>query len=295
ERVTADPDSNQRPTPPARGDVLQRALIPIPETVHQAFGPYLEMMQLLGQRTAQMHIALAADRRNAAFAPERMTQLYQRSLYQSLRNTLRIGLRAAAREIAAVTDPQLREAVLALVARESEILTYLKTIVEKPITSDRIRIHGDYHLGQVLFTGRDFVIIDFEGEPARPLGERRIKRSPLRDIAGMLRSLQYATYSTLHDQVERGFVTPGQPHHAALEERLAWWLDWSSSAVLNGYLETAGEESFVPDNPDDIRTLLDAFLLEKAVYELGYEMNNRPAWVGIPLAGITQVLDRYER
>ncbi|MEX2420906.1 MAG: putative maltokinase, partial [Actinomycetota bacterium] len=276
ERVISDPDASGRPTPPARGDVLDRAAARIPEPVHETAGPHLELMRLLGRRTAQMHTALAGDRRDPAFAPERMTRLYQRSLYQSVRNAVRIGMRAARREVGAIADPELRDAVLAFVEREDGVLERLKAIADEPIEADRIRTHGDYHLGQVLFTGRDYVIIDFEGEPARPLGERRLKRSPLRDVAGMLRSLQYATASTLHDQVERGLVTPEQPGHATLVAWLDWWLDWNSSAFLEGYLALAAPEAFVPDDPEHIRLLLDAFLLEKAVYELGYEMNNRP-------------------
>jgi maltose alpha-D-glucosyltransferase / alpha-amylase len=295
ERVVSDPTGGQRPTPVAKGDALSRALAGIPEAVHEATGPYLEAVRLLGRRTAEMHIALADARGDAAFVPERMTQLYQRGLYQSVRNAVRIGLRSAKREVASVPDETLRAEVEALVARETEILERLKSVSTQPIEADRIRTHGDYHLGQVLFTGRDFVIIDFEGEPARPLGERRLKRSPLRDLAGMLRSLQYATASTLHDQVQRGLVTPEQPNHTALEAWLDWWLAWTSAGLLEGYLEVAGDQSFVPDDPEHTRILLDAFTLEKAVYELGYEMNNRPTWVGIPLAGITQVLDRHER
>jgi maltose alpha-D-glucosyltransferase/alpha-amylase len=295
ERVVSDPTGSQRPTPVAKGDALSRALTGIPETVHEATGPYLDAMRLLGRRTGEMHIALADAKGDVAFAPERMTQLYQRGLYQSVRNAVRIGLRAAKREVASVPDETLRAEVETLVDREEEILDRLRSISAQPIEADRIRTHGDYHLGQVLFTGRDFVIIDFEGEPARPLGERRLKRSPMRDLAGMLRSLQYATASTLHDQIERGLVTPDQPNHAALEAWLDWWLAWTSAALLEGYLDVAADQSFVPDDPEHTRILLDAFTLEKAVYELGYEMNNRPSWVCIPLAGITQVLDRHER
>jgi maltose alpha-D-glucosyltransferase / alpha-amylase len=168
-------------------------------------------------------------------------------------------------------------------------------VAETPLEVSRIRTHGDYHLGQVLYTGRDLVIIDFEGEPAKPLGERRLKRIALRDVAGLLRSLQYATATTLIDQRERGTVTPEQPTYATLTAWLDWWLDWTSAALLAGYLDVAEGHPFLPADPEHTRTLLDAFLIEKAVYELGYELNNRPDWVGIPLAGIAQVLDRDER
>ncbi|MFP4148495.1 MAG: maltose alpha-D-glucosyltransferase [Nitriliruptoraceae bacterium] len=294
ERVVSDPDAGP-PNPIKHAhDPLAIALgrTRVPERAHQAVGPFLEQARLLGRRTAELHVALADDRGDPAFAPEPMTRLSQRSLYQSIRNAVRLGLRAAGRETGNLTDPDLRAEVQRIVAAEDELLARVKGLTDAPIRATRSRIHGDYHLGQVLFTGRDFVIIDFEGEPARPLGERRLKRSPLRDVAGMLRSLQYATASTLRDQVDRGLVTPDHPNHDLLTAWLDRWLTWVSAAFLEGYLEVAADRSFVPDEPEHLRLLLDAFLLEKAVYELGYEMNNRPSWVAIPLAGIAQVLDR---
>jgi maltose alpha-D-glucosyltransferase / alpha-amylase len=291
ERVVSEhghPD-DKPPTIP-RQHALDLALSGVPESVHETAGPFLESLHLLGVRTAQMHAALAAETTDPAFAPEPMTQLHQRSLYQSLRNSVRMALRSAARDHS-VLDEKDRERVTALVEREEEILERLKVLSRVDIDAVRTRTHGDYHLGQVLFTGRDFVIIDFEGEPARPLGERRLKRSPLRDVAGMLRSLQYATAATLHDQAQRGVVTPDHPSHATLAGWLEWWLTWAGATLLEGYLEEAGGERFVPTEPEHTRVLLDAYLIEKALYELGYEMNNRPEWVAIPLAGIAAVLD----
>jgi maltose alpha-D-glucosyltransferase / alpha-amylase len=305
ERVVSEPPtSDGLPAPAAKGSPLELALAGIPDVIDDLVGPFLASMRLLGTRTAQMHIALAdgragdadpSDPADPAFIPEPMTRLYQRSLYQSVRNAVRIGLRAARKELRSLEDPEAITAIRELAEREEEILGRLKQLSEVPMDAVRIRTHGDFHLGQVLWTGRDVVIIDFEGEPARPLGERRLKRSPLRDVAGMLRSLQYASASTLADQLERGLVTPGQANHEALATWLDWWLAWSSAAFLEGYFEVASDQPFVPDDPDHTRILLDAFLLEKAVYELGYEMNNRPEWVGIPLAGIRQVLDTPER
>jgi maltose alpha-D-glucosyltransferase / alpha-amylase len=295
ERVAADADADVRPSPRATADPVELAVKGVPEAVYEGIGPYLGSVRLLGQRTAELHIALGSDPAHPDLAPEAMTRLSQRSLYQSVRNAVRIGLRSAKREARTLEDPDQRAEVEALITREDEILERLRALSAEPIEATRIRTHGDYHLGQVLFTGRDFVIIDLEGEPARPLGERRLKRSPLRDVAGMLRSLQYATAANHREQIERGLVTPGQPNEAILAAWLEWWLDWTSAAFLEGYLATAGDQPFVPDDRDHVRVLLDAFVLEKAVYELGYEMNNRPEWVGIPLSGITQVFDRHER
>jgi len=138
----------------------------------------------------------------------------------------------------------------------------------------------------VLYTGRDFVIIDFEGEPARPLSERRIKVSPLRDVAGMLRSFHYASYAALFGQV------PGvRPEDfPALEPWACFWYTWVSVAFLKAYLAAAKDEPFLPKDPTELQVLLDAYLLAKAVYELGYELNNRPDWLKVPLRGLIQLL-----
>lgn len=290
ERTVADEPDRPTPAPAARRDVVSLALRGVPESVHEQIGPYLANARLLGRRVAELHLALAADTDDPAFAPEPMTRLYQRSLYQSVRNTVRIGLRSAGKAAGGLVDPVTRAEVTEVVALEDELLASLAALTQTTIDAARIRTHGDLHLGQVLWTGRDVVVIDFEGEPARPLGERRIKRSSLRDIAGLLRSLQYATASTLHDQVEAGIVTPQQPSYDRLRTWLDWWLAWTSAVVVEGYLDAAEGAVFLPSDPAHTRRLLDAFLLEKAVYELGYELNNRPTWVSIPLAGIRAVL-----
>jgi maltose alpha-D-glucosyltransferase/alpha-amylase len=145
----------------------------------------------------------------------------------------------------------------------------------------RIRIHGDYHLGQVLRVKSDYVILDFEGEPARPLLERRAKQSALKDVAGMLRSFSYASYATLMSWSARHGEEIG-----SLEPWARFWERWSSASFLRGYREVTRGEPFVPANTADFRKLLNGFRLSKALYEVMYELNNRPAWVRIPLQGI---------
>jgi maltose alpha-D-glucosyltransferase/alpha-amylase len=178
-----------------------------------------------------------------------------------------------------------------ILEREEEVLQRFQLILGRRITAVRIRCHGDYHLGQVLYTGKDFVIIDFEGEPARPLSERRIKRSPLRDVAGMLRSFHYAAYSALFKQEAEGVYASHPESLATLEPWARVWYLWVSAVFLKTYLEVTRKASFLPRTREELRVMMDAYLLEKAMYELGYELNNRPDWVRIPLQGISQLLD----
>ena len=173
-----------------------------------------------------------------------------------------------------------------ILARRAEVLKCFKRVFAHKIDTLKIRTHGDYHLGQVLFTGNDFTIINYDGEPARPFSERRIRRSPLRDVAGMIRSFHYAAYSHILEQ----------EHNKRKEKDLeAWaevWHHYITRLFLQGYNENIGSENLVPDNDADYNTLLDTYLLEKAVYELNYELNNRKTWVLIPLRGIKRILER---
>ncbi len=261
----------------------------IPPLAAELIGPYLESVKLLGQRTAELHVALAQDSDDSDFAPEPFSDFYRQSLYQSMRSLTAQNLqllRKRLRDLPEATEERARE----VVDSEAKILGRFQVVFKRPIAALRLRCHGDYHLGQVLFTGKDFIIIDFEGEPARPLSERRLKRSPLRDVAGMLRSFHYAAYASLFQQ-QAGGLAADLP---SLETRARPWHIWVSVAFLQGYCATASEAAFLPKDRDDLQVLLDAFLLEKAVYEIGYELNNRPDWVGIPIAGILQLLETGE-
>jgi maltose alpha-D-glucosyltransferase/alpha-amylase len=142
----------------------------------------------------------------------------------------------------------------------------------------------------VLFTGRDFVIIDFEGEPATSLSQRRIKRSPLRDVAGMLRSFHYAAYTGLSEHVVQNNVQDEAEVMPALVGGARFWTSWVSAAFLESYLAVAGDQ-LLPEGRDASEVLLRAFLLEKAAYEVSYELNNRPDWVSVPLRGMLHLLE----
>ena len=251
-------------------------------------GSYLEFIRLLGTRTAELHLALAAPVEDPAFAPEPFTDFYRHGLYHGVVARLSRTLDLLGRRLPGLPDT-VRAEVERLLQRQSAIRERYRTLRDQRIYAHRIRIHGDYHLGQALYTGRDFVIIDFEGDPARPQSERRIKRSPLRDVAGMLRSFHYATEAALLGLGGSGSVRPED--RRVLEPWARFWQSWSSAAYLNSYLATAAGASFLPDSREELSMLLEVHLLEKAVYELGYELNNRPDWAGVPLQGILQLIE----
>ncbi|MFS8840762.1 maltose alpha-D-glucosyltransferase [Synechococcus sp. W55.2] len=283
------------PVPVPQGSFLELSQQPLPELAYATIGSYLESVRILAKRTAELHIALAADTENKDFAPEPFSSLYQRSVYQSMRNL--VGqvfplLFASAGRSPYKQLPKLPEAeanlARAVCDQEGEIMSRFRLILERKITALRTRCHGDYHLGQVLFTGKDFVIIDFEGEPARSLGERRLKRCPLRDVAGMLRSFHYAVHTALRQQLESGLVCAD--HCPDMMRWAQFWHRWVCAVFLAEYLQVASQAAFLPRSLQEIEVLLDAYLLEKAIYELGYELNHRPEWVEIPLRGILQLL-----
>jgi len=269
--------------------ILALAARPLPDAVYAEIGEYANRAELLGQRTAELHEALASDPTDPAFAPEPMTPFDQRSLYQSGRALARQTLLVLRKNLRTLPD-ELQAAAQQIVDAEGALLARFHSVLGRKPSGMRIRVHGDYHLGQVLYTGKDFVIIDFEGEPARTLTERRLKRSALRDVAGMLRSFHYAAHTALHAQAERGAVSQLPGAFGSLEARVGVWRRWACAAFLRGYLEAAGGAAFLPRTREEIQALLDVHLLEKAVYELRYELNNRPAWVGIPIEGILELL-----
>ncbi|MDO9110669.1 MAG: putative maltokinase, partial [Desulfatirhabdiaceae bacterium] len=252
-------------------------------------GDYLESARLLGRRTAEMHMCLASEQSLPEFKPEAFSKLYQRALYQSMRTQAGKVLPLLRRQFNRLPEG-LRPLAVYVMEHEKDFMNHFKELLDSKISAMRIRCHGDYHLGQVLFTGSDFTIIDFEGEPASPITERRIKRSALRDVAGMLRSFHYAAYASLLRRQESGILPETVTE---LEHWAEYWQRWVSAEFLKSYLQESSGGRFIPDSRDELRILLGALLMEKAVYELSYELNNRPDWVGIPLRGIRQLLDGH--
>jgi maltose alpha-D-glucosyltransferase/alpha-amylase len=285
EQAMADPAG-----PPAPADaegLLAAAAREAPPRVAVLLGEYLPSARLMGQRTAELHRVLGSDPDDPAFAPEPFGILYQRSLIQSLRNLIRQSLQLLRRRLKELPEG-VREDAQRVLGLEADMLSRTREAFARRIAAVRTRLHGDLHLGQILYTGRDFVIIDFEGEPMRALGERRLKRSPLRDVVGMVRSFQYAGQSALLKRAAGGQVRPEDAR--ALAPWVRSWESWAAAAFLGSYLRTAGAAPHLPSSREVLAGMLDAFLLEKALYELGYELNNRPDWVQIPLRGILQLM-----
>ncbi|HEX8169362.1 MAG TPA: maltose alpha-D-glucosyltransferase [Thermoanaerobaculia bacterium] len=283
DRRLSDPAAAERLSKAIPSDsVFALAHKPVSDLARDNIGSYLADAELLGLRTAQLHLALASRDDIPAFAPESFTPHYQRSIYQSLRTQISQTMQLLRRR--GKDQPGLDE----LLAKEDVLHQRVRDVLQGKIDAQRIRTHGDYHLGQVLYTGNDFVIIDFEGEPARPLSERRIKRSALRDVAGMLRSFHYAPYAVVYGSA------PGSPVRTEDMTRLdtgaRFWHKWVSAAFLRAYLTESAKGRHLPNRPEAVETLLDAYLIEKALYEITYELNNRPAWLPIPLRGLLDLL-----
>ena len=270
--------------PQPTGSLLAAAAGRLPDIVDEAVGSFRPAAQLLGERTAEMHLALGAGEEDPAFAPEPFTPFYQRSLYQAARTSTRQALIVLRRGLATLPAED-RESASLLLAAEVDLVDALKPILGDKITAGRLRCHGDYHLGQLLFTGKDFVIIDFQGDSERPLGERRIKRSPLTDLAGLLRSFHLASMVALHG----GAVRPDDI--AQLRPWVRSWRQWASAVVLKAYLERAGDAPWLPADIEELARLLSFYLTERAIEGLRQDLERHPERVGMDVHILLQVLE----
>ncbi|HVV55397.1 MAG TPA: maltose alpha-D-glucosyltransferase [Mucilaginibacter sp.] len=260
-----------------------------PESLKELYdGSVAELVRLLGIRTGEMHLALASEHGMESFKPEEFSLHYQRSLFSSLVSLARVAFQNLGRNIKKLPDDIQQEAEEVL-AMKDEILDVLKKIYSKKIDTVKIRIHGDYHLGQVLFTGRDFMILDFEGEPARSYSERRLKYSALRDVAAMIRSFHYAAYGSLllDNRIREEDISKLLPF-------VEQWYHYMDGYFMRAYINTVKNASIIPNNTGDLEILLQTYLLQKAIYELNYELNNRPDWILVPLRGIKSIMKKEE-
>jgi len=247
---------------------------------------FLPLARLLGRRTAELHAALFESSVGGPSAPKPFTALSSRAFYQSVRN---LNAKAFDALKSAALSESAQALARAVVDRKAQLRKILDYALVQPLSGQRMRIHGDYHLGQVLYTGSDFYIIDFEGEPARTPAERRRLRSPLADLAGMIRSFHYAAFGVL------GMPLPGaqtRPEDRALLEPWAnYFYRACSYAFTSSYLASAEGAPFATANGQQFRAALLIHLVEKALYELLYELDNRPLWAELPLRGLLSVLD----
>ncbi len=262
------------------------------QLTHEALavlGTYPETARLLGQRTAELHLALANELGNPDFASESFVPFSQRSLYQSLRNEVLRIIQQLGANLTRL-PPESAEAAEKLITQEPVLISVLKNLYQQPLDSIRIRIHGNLHLGQVLHTGKDFLFIDFEGEPHRPFGERRIKRSPLRDVAGILRSFHHASYKALQSELQR---RSGQTER--IRELQAWsvfWRDWIAAIYFKAYRAPLIGTRIIPSTEAGIRALLVALVLENAFAELNIALTQHTGRERLAIEGILEILER---
>jgi maltose alpha-D-glucosyltransferase/alpha-amylase len=256
---------------------------PIQHVAREHAGLYLDAAALLGRRTGEMHLALATPTTDPAFAAEPFTLETLAADAARIDMQITRTLDTLKRAFNSLPDELTTDSAALILSRRLDLLRRSRAIVDAPPADAglRIRIHGDYHLGQVLRARSDYVILDFEGEPARSLAERRAKQSPLRDVAGMLRSFSYAAYSALDHFTQRHAGTV-----KSLEPWAQLWQNAVSTEFLNAWRTTVAVNPHLTPQPLQADRLLNAYLLEKALYELLYELNNRPTWLRIPIAGI---------
>ncbi len=276
--------SADAPRAASRGTLVERARIQPPAEVQDLIGSYLDVADLLGRRTAELHHALCAPD-TPAFAPEPFSSFDQRSVYQSMRNLAGTVLRSLKQRVRGLPEPAAELAGRVLAARDA-LYERFSPLLDRRMTSARTRFHGDLHLEKLLYTGRDFVVIDFEGDRARPGTDRRRKRSPLRDAASMIRSFHDAAYSALLDE---SVVRDSDRGEAAGWADL--WLDWVGATYLGAWLAAAGDAPFVPTDERELAVLLDVFQMERLLQEIGggLEREQHQRLV-IPLMGLTRQL-----
>ncbi|HEX2961551.1 MAG TPA: maltose alpha-D-glucosyltransferase [Ignavibacteriales bacterium] len=240
----------------------------------------IEMVSLLGKRTGEMHMALYSLRDDPAYSPEPFSMLYQRSIYQSVRSLLRGTYRLLNRNLPLMPE-DLRQEARDLLALEQPLLSFAAKILVRKLPTQKIRIHGDYHLGQVLFTGKDFVITNFEGPESQSISERKLKRSPLRDAAGMIWSFHYAAYTALIE------YKSSRSEDITMLESFAeqWWL-WMGSVFMQSYFDTVQQTGLLPPEKEELEYMLHVYLLEKKLYELHYALSKHMDEAYIPIKGI---------
>ncbi len=260
---------------------------PVPALVQETMGPYLSSLNLLGERTAQLHLALASDPADPEFSPEPYSLIYQNSAYHAMRSAA-VQTMELMRSQVDDLPPALRPEAERLLSLEDKVVDRFQPLRRTKLGGLRIRCHGDYHLGQTLYTGKDFVIIDFEGDPRRPLTERRLKRSPLTDVAGMVRSFDYAASFS----VARLGSAEADPRRTPMLELWArFWTTWATPVFLTSYLEKMKGTPLLPAAQKETAALLEALLLARVLAEINSEMDTHRDWLSVPIKAVLRMLE----
>jgi maltose alpha-D-glucosyltransferase / alpha-amylase len=258
------------------------------EIVAELIGSFLVFVRLLGERTAGMHRALASKPDDPVFAPERFTDFYRHGLYHGMLSRLGRSMELLRSRVPQLPE-DIRRETEAVAAREADIRAVFQFLRDNRLGAARIRIHGNYHLREVLYTGKDFAIIDFEGDPGRPVSERRIKRSPLQDVACMLDSFYHASQSVLFGEAPGVIPTPESL--PALRTWAGLWYRAVSAAFLSSYASVAEAAALLPRQPDHVRAMLRVFLLDKALHKLSHELSRAPERAHVPAHAILELLE----
>ena len=268
---------------------LELAGVEPPAHVHELIGDYIDSAHRMGQRTAELHLALSSDVSQPAFSPEPFTDHYRLGLQHSLMtltNQVFQFLRFQAKNLPPTTQLDAQR----LLDQQDRVRKYFRVISDRKLTAMRIRIHDDLQLSRLLYTGKDFVFTGFEGPAERPLSERRIKRCTLRDIAGMIVSFHFAADGVFYDQVHGVKLRPETS--ALLESLSAYWFQWTGAAFLNAYLTAISSSALLPQNESNLRPLLDVFLMEQALEEIRGQLRGEPARARTPIKLLQRILDR---
>ncbi len=287
EHALATPRVDTSPGDQALIDLLSAPDAIVPAVIADLLGSYVEAVRVLARRSAELHFALSSRPDIPDFAPEPFTTFYRQGVYHGMLGQLNRSfdsLRSQVRRLPEIAQEGVNE----IVGREAELRARLLLLRDKRMSGMRIRNHGDYHLANVLHSGSDWMITNFEGDPYRSLSERRLKRSALRDIATMLRSFHYASHAALFGDIPG--IVPSKDAHSQLEMWAEAWYRWVSAIFLQEYLHAAANAPFLPQHEDELRILLGAYMLERALVEIEYELEHRPDWIRIPVHGILEQL-----
>jgi len=283
DRVLARPSTEPCPPPPVESPLRLAGQTP-PQAVGEMMGNYRDTAAQLGVRVAELHLALAEGQSDPAFAPEPYSALDRRSKYQSLRNLSGRVLRTLRDRLTSLS-PLARKEAETILAREADVIGSFEPLLHIKMSGVRIRTHGDLHLGHVLYTGKSFVVTDFDGLEVLTLAERRRKRSPLRDLAWMARSFEMAAFRRLLDA-----TTVRESDIDAARPWALHWSSWASASFLQAYLERAQGAPFLPADRDEGAVLFDAFVLERALYQLRADLDEQSPAITVSLLGIAHAL-----